>query len=58
MIAIMYHLKCTREEALHFLTELESSGRVKRVGNDWVRVEVGKIHEPSELNRRGYFSCE
>ncbi|CCD72182.1 Winged helix-turn-helix domain-containing protein [Caenorhabditis elegans] len=49
--AISECLRCSDEETLAFLAELETSGIVRMVEDEWIRVDTKKVDESIEAHR-------
>uniref|UniRef100_A0A8R1HWB7 Winged helix-turn-helix domain-containing protein n=1 Tax=Caenorhabditis japonica TaxID=281687 RepID=A0A8R1HWB7_CAEJA len=44
-------LRCSEDETLAFLAELEASGTVRHVGDEWIRVDTKRVDESVEAHR-------
>ncbi|CAL2035314.1 unnamed protein product [Caenorhabditis brenneri] len=44
-------LRCSDEETLNYLQELEATGIVRNVGDEWIRVDTRKVDESLEAHR-------
>ncbi|CAI2349148.1 unnamed protein product [Caenorhabditis sp. 36 PRJEB53466] len=45
------NLRCTEEEVLGFLKELEASGVARKVDDEWIRVDTKRVDESVEAHR-------
>ncbi|ULT98677.1 hypothetical protein L3Y34_000206 [Caenorhabditis briggsae] len=45
-------LRCSNDETLEFLNELQTNGIVRMVGDEWIRVDTRKVDESVEAHRQ------